>query len=251
MKNNRIIWGLVSVVIITTVTISSVTLYSQSQQKSTPDDERAKYKSQFPITDYDAPEPKNIGEPEKRKEKSKRYDNKLFVRKYPHPKTSETSSTDEISIPPAVPVAESEIIIIGEVLNAQAHLSNDKSGIYSEFVIRVEEVIKNNNSHKIDLNSLITADRPGGIVRYENGQQVIYSIMEIRLPLIEGRYVFFLSNAERNLNYNILTGYELKDDTVYPLDKNSRFERFKGMSEINFIKIVREVLAKLSPKSNN
>src|ERR1044072_2583016 len=45
----------------------------------------------------------------------------------------------------AIPSVRSDAIVIGKVIEAQAHLSNDKTGIYSEFTIEVTEVIKNYN----------------------------------------------------------------------------------------------------------
>lgn len=262
MSNNKKMRFLVLVVVAFTITFSFISLRSQgqddpnrtNQNKSDKPDLKKQwleYESQFPVSDYDAPEPENLEVREKRKEKNKRYDNQLFVRKDPHPGTSETSRTDRIQLPPAMPTLESKIIVVGEILNTQAQLSNDKRGIYSEFIIRVDEVLKNNDSDKIIQGSSITADRPGGSVRYPNGQKEIYSFSEIGLPRIAKRYIMFLTKPDETPNYYILTGYELKEGKVVPLDNGLGFLKFKGMNETDFMKTIREALAQPTQKVEN
>lgn len=262
MLSNKKMSILVFVIVVFTITFSFISLRSQGQDdpnrtnqnkedKSDLKKQWLDYQSQFPVTDYDAPEPENLEEREKRKKKNRRYDNKLFVSKNPHPETSEASSIDEIQVSPAMPTLESKIIVVGEILNVQAHLSNDKTGIYSEFTIRIEEVLKNNDSDKLVQDNSISADRPGGAVHYPNGQKVIYSIHEIGLPRIGRRYVLFLTKPDQNPNYYILTGYELKEGKVVPLDKGLDFMKFKGKSETNFIKTIREAMSQSTQKTDN
>src|SRR5258708_32167306 len=44
---------------------------------------------------------------------------------------------------PALPVPQSDAIVIGEVLGGRAYLSNNRSVVYSEFPVLVEDVLKN------------------------------------------------------------------------------------------------------------
>ena len=263
MSNNQKMRILVFVIVVFAITFSFISLRSQGQDDPNRTNQNKRdisegkkqwleYESQFPISDYDAPEPENLEEREKRKKKNNRYDSSpLVVSKNPHPNTSETSMIDGIDLPPAMPTLESRIIVVGEILTAQAHLSNNKRGIYSEFTIRVEEVLKNNDSDKLIQGSSITADRPGGSVRYSNGQKVVYSVHEIGLPRIGRRYVLFLTKPDQSSNYYILTGYEQKEGKVVQIDNGLRFMKFKGMNETDFIKTIREALAQPRQKTDN
>jgi hypothetical protein len=204
---------------------------------------RSEYESQFPVVNYDADELKTVEEIAQRAAKSKRYDNSHQVRRNPHPNTSESTRVDEIPRPPDIPILESRIVVVGEVLNSQAYLSNDKSGVYSEFNIRIEEVIKNNDFDTVIEGSLITADRMGGLVKYPNGQKILYSVDGKALLRKGRRYVLFLWNNDKSPNYYLLRGYELTATGALPLDGGKKFE---GIDETNFKKTIREEIAKFS-----
>lgn len=260
MLSNKKMSILVLVIVVFTITFSFISLRSQGQDDpnrtnqnkrdwSKWKEHRAKYESQFPVANYDAPELENLQEREKRKKKNNRYDNsRLSVIKNPDIDSSEIELVDERPLPLAIPTAESELAVIGEIINAEAYLSNNKAGIYSEFTIRVDEVLKNDVSNKLTQGSSITVDRPGGFVKYPNGPKVLYSVSGKGMPHTGNRYVLFLTKPDQSLNYYILTGYELKENKVNPLDNASRFEHFKGMSETDFIKTIRETLTPSASK---
>lgn len=266
MQNNKKLWILVFVVVIITVTTSITTFRSQGQQASQSDQTqdkmtqykqaRAEFESQFPIVDYNAlvsnkaedPDKTKVEELEKRKAKNNRYDNFRFVSDNPNPKTIESSLTDEGQLSP-IPVNESKIVIIGEILNAQANLSNNKFSVYSEFTVRIEKVLKNSISLEV-ITENITIDRLGGFVRYPNGQKVLYSISGNGMPRVGKRYVLFLTKPDESPNYNILTGYELKEDKVYPLDTTYKFKPYKGKSKIDLFKTVEEKISSIDKENH-
>ncbi|MDQ3749782.1 MAG: hypothetical protein M3367_12360 [Acidobacteriota bacterium] len=252
MKNNRIIWGLVALVVLTTIAISLGTTSSHSQQETSKkqdnkqNDTGFRDLSKYAVLDYDAPEPDNAVEREKRILKNKRYDKQGLVVKNPHPDDGGVSVEDEIPPPPIIPAAESDLIVIGEIVNASAHLSNDKSGIYTEFTIRVDETLKSDTANKVEQDDSITADRTGGVVRYPNGQKVFYRNDGDDLPRVGSKYVLFLTSDKQSPNYKILNGQELKDDGVIPLDLERSFDAFKGARKMSFIKAVRDKIAESS-----
>lgn len=116
----------------------------------------------------------------------------------------------------AFPLGGSAIIAVGAVVDAQAYLSDDKTGVYSEFSIRIEEVLKNDGLAPTFPGSLVVAEREGGRVRFPSGRIILYGNREEGMPRQGGRYVFFLSRDEKR--YSILTAYELRSGRVYPLD---------------------------------
>ena len=60
---------------------------------------------------------------------------------------------------PALPVGRSVAVVLGEIVDAQAYLSDDKTGVYSEFSVRVEEIFKNDSITPVYPGSLVTTER--------------------------------------------------------------------------------------------
>jgi hypothetical protein len=117
---------------------------------------------------------------------------------------------------PAFPLGRSAIVAVGAVVDSQAYLSDDKTGIYSEFSIRIEEVLKNDRLGPTFPGSLVVAERVGGRVRFPSGRIILYGNREEGMPRQGRRYVFFLERQDQQ--YSLLTAYELLSDRVYPLD---------------------------------
>lgn len=249
MKSNKIDKVLILILIIGIV----ISISSQAKGQDKNDNwkqRRQEFESQFPVVDYDEPESADPEIWEKRKLKSTRYDNRRRVSSTAGVPGNDISGYfTEVPPPPAIPVAESEIIVVGEVLNAEAHLSNNKFGVYSEFSIRVDEVLKNKNASTDVLPNTITADRNGGAVRYSSGRKVIYIDDYQGLPHVGRKYLFFLVHPDQSPNYQILLGYEL-NGIVMPLDADSEFRKFKGMSETEFMSTVREKIQQSQNKNN-
>lgn len=198
--------------------------------------------ARFPTTDYDSPEPADLQEKAKRKDRNKRYDGKGLVSGKPYASTSAVIEDSETFYNlPALPVAESDVILTADVLNSRAHLSNDKNGVYSEFNIQVDEVLKGivHASSKV---GAISVSRLGGVVRYPSGQKVRYEVGNQNMPAIQKRYVFFLKGTDDPNAFEILTGYELRSATVLPLDRGGRFEKFSGTDLVVFLNTVRNAI---------
>lgn len=246
MKSNRIIWGIVLLVVLTTIVVSFGTLDSHSQQKSinqsqptpTPDSGFGDL-TKYAVVDYYAPETGTAAEREERRVKNKRYDVSIPVVKEPHQETVAISISDLEPLSPAIPIAESRLIVVGQILNSTAFLSNEKKGIYSEYCLQIQRILKEDRRKKIQTDEYITIDRAGGIVRYPSGQKILYSVDWQRLPEPNGRYLFFLINDDdQNPNYKILTAYQLKNDKVMALDNHPDFREYNGKGETDFIKLV-------------
>lgn len=273
-QSNRNNWIVVAVVVIVTVVITIGTLRSSigqqtsgqmpQTQRTPPEWKQAheEFKQQFPIADYDAPESADPEKRAKRIAKNRRYDNRSLVsRELPisddeermvviDPPPPGLPGTRSFIVESGLPAAESEIVVVGEILGAEAHLSNNKQDVYSEFTVRVDAVLKNSPANVTE-GSLITIDREGGFVRYRNGKMRLYRIGGFAMPHIGQRYVLFLNNLENSPNYRILTGYELKENTVESLNGFPQFMVYNGMNIAFFMQAVREAIAKSSQIAPN
>ena len=117
---------------------------------------------------------------------------------------------------PALPVGRSTLIALGEVVDSQAYLSDDKTGVYSEFSLRIEEVFKDDPLKPSFPGSLVVGERFGGRVRFPSGRVTFYGNREQGMPRQGRRYVFFFERSDQQ--YSILTAYELLAGRIYPLD---------------------------------
>ena len=203
------------------------------------------FRGRFPVVDYESGPQSGDRHGEERKNKGRRYDKSGLVRRSSSAGIEETvrevRGQDTIE---AIPAGRSGAIIVGEVQGARAFLSNDKSGVYTEVLVRVDEILKSDGSAWLAAGNVITADRPGGIVRYPNGRERLYRIFGLNMPLAGGRYVFFLDRGEGDPNYRIVTGYELGADGVEPLDVAPHFDAYKGAHSEKFLQAVRDPIAR-------
>jgi hypothetical protein len=118
----------------------------------------------------------------------------------------------------ALPVTQSDVILVGEVTDAKAYLSNDRVGIYSEFAIRADEVLKNGSPLLITPTGSVVLEREGGRVRFPSGSVQRYAIANQGMPQVGKRYLLFLKSIEDDQDFSIITGYELNTGRVSPLD---------------------------------
>jgi hypothetical protein len=204
---------------------------------------QAELEAQFPTVDYDAPEVGNDpDEVARRKEKNSRYDKRHFVSKDPNPGVSESAVILEGYSVPALPAEQSSLITVGEVLDSHAHLSNDKSGIYTELSIRIQEIIKNAAPSHLTAGRVITGERQGGIVRYQNAHRRLYHLAEEGMPSAGRKYVLFLGAVEHSKDYRVLTGYELSPNGVIPIDTSRQFKTYEGYDPDSFLNVVRAAI---------
>lgn len=116
-----------------------------------------------------------------------------------------------------LPFGYSDLVVEGKVTDSAAFLSNDKTTVYSEFTIRVTDIIKNSDGITVNKNDSIITERRGGRVRYPSGKVIRYTLVGQGSPMVGKKYLFFLENAQKD-NYRILTAYELQGNKVFALD---------------------------------
>jgi hypothetical protein len=116
-----------------------------------------------------------------------------------------------------LPFGYSNLVVEGKVTDSAAFLSNDKTTVYSEFTIRVTDVIKTSDGIAVNKNDSIITERRGGRVKYSSGKVIRYTLVGQGSPMVGKKYLFFLEDAQQG-NYNILTAYELQGNKVFALD---------------------------------
>jgi len=137
----------------------------------------------------------------------------------------------------ALPVTSSDMIVLGEIIDAAAHFSDDRTGIYSEFSIGVSDYFKD-TTESLSVGKTISANRIGGGVKFASGKIQQYRLGRQGMPIKGTRYLLFLRREEGG-DLTILTGYALLHGRVIPLDGEDNpdprsalpFSRYKGAEE--------------------
>ena len=208
--------------------------------------EQQEKKAKFPIANYDEPELTDPKKNQARKEKKVRHNNFSIVAKNPPEWQAELLFIDEgLALTPELPVARSGLIVVGEVKSADAHVSENKENVYSEFTVLVTRVLKTSNSSIIE-GTQITIDRIGGFVKYPNGRTVLYRVSGQNMPAVGEKYIFFL-RSPNDQDLIIITAYGLGASGVTPLDDSPQFEKFRGITEDIFLQKLHDSLTKSSP----
>jgi hypothetical protein len=227
-----------------------MTLYGQSptsDKAKAPDNQRQsnELEDQLPVVDFDAPEPSDPEARERRRKKNARHDKNSLVHKGDgYGNAVETTLFNEWDWGlPAIPAARSGVVLTGEVTDAQAHLSNDKTGIYSEFAVKIGEVLKNVSSASLLPGNTMYVERRGGVVRYPNGRKYPYKIADQGMPRVGAQYLFFLKAADGDQVFEIITAYESREGKVFPLDSVQQFDVYKGRGQDEFFEKVRNAIA--------
>ena len=198
-----------------------------------------------PITDYNAALP-NLSDvlQFRRGERYNIFNSSL-------PELGEDSDVGIWDLPPthfrkdAMPFDASDAVVIGRITAGQSHLSNDRRGLYSEFKLSLQELVKNSVPPYLRVDDSIDIQRKGGAIRLPSGKVLTRAVVADSMPQIGGRYLLFLKYDPSTEDYSVLMGYQLVGNDVYRLDdlnfEDSNFPqvvhllRREGMSEGEFL----------------
>jgi hypothetical protein len=239
MSNNRKIWLFVGVVVFVTLsfTLGSAPGHTQQTVAGKPTPDRTPDFSKYPVADLAAPEPTDSPEGRLRALKNKRYDKHPLILSGLNPRDTAVRAFDAEPTPSALSVAESRLIVAGRILGANAFVSGNRKGVYTEYSLQIQSIIKNDRSADHQVGDIIGIDRSGGMVRYPSGQKVMYFLAGQGIPETGGNYIAFLNKEgdDENPNYKIITIYQLKGGQVFPVDSFPSGNEMKGLDQNTFI----------------
>lgn len=200
---------------------------------------------QYPAVDFLIPgsEATDAKTRTKKLSKNNRYDKKHIVSNTPGKGLAWFGNDWDAGLS-GIPASQSDAVVVGEVLDAHAYLSQDKGAVYSEFTVRVGEVLKDKASTQLSPGCSITVDRFGGVVRYGREHSVLYRAVGQDLPRAGRHYLLFLKSTGEDKDYSITLGYELRSDKVFLLDEIPATTPYKGMDAPAFLNRVKDALAR-------
>lgn len=243
MRNQKLVLILLAAVF-TVVAVTATPTWTR-QQDGQPSEAKKKEAEddKAPVATFNEARPATPEEGGRRREKGKRYDGLGVVVEQEPGIVVRPRSAHWTARVPAIPASQSDVVVVGEVVEAKAYLSNDKTGVYSEFTVKVSEVLKIDGRADISNNTLV-AERAGGSVRFPSGQvQRIHVLYGQRMPEAGRRYLLFLKRTPGEQGLSILTGYGLRDARVSALDSTPPYTGYDGADEVEFLQRVREQIS--------
>jgi hypothetical protein len=123
---------------------------------------------------------------------------------------------------PLIPLNESAVAFVGEVLRIQPYLSEDLTHIYTETTFRVEEIFKQPKDFMLSSDEIIITDQIGGAIKIASGRIVRddtrYGFMG--RPYVGGHYVVFVKMTHKGEDLTVIRAYELRDGKVFKLTED-------------------------------
>ena len=202
-------------------------------------------KSRLPVANYLASVPEDPADRELRKIRNSRFDNRRA-----EPISELPAGVEELPLNTnwawrlsGLPSVESDAVVVGRVFASKAFLSNDRTAAYSEFTVRIDQALKSTEDPGLSAGDSIAVDREGGSVEFPSGRVQEFRIADQNMPQVGQQLVLFLKYDQSAKAFSILTGYQLHENRVIPLDDIDKFAVYRGLSEAAFLTTVRESLA--------
>jgi hypothetical protein len=220
------------IVLLITLISAASPLKTQGQRA---DAKKEVAEDQVPVVNYDETQTTDQVEQSKRRIRGSKFDKSHWS--VDPTDTSDTTVRVDVLDPnlPAFPFSQSTAVIAGEVTGARAYLSNDKTGVYTEFTVSIEEVIKIDAEGSLTVGSSVELIREGGRVKFPSGKVHLYKTAGEEMPRVGKRYVLFLTGSKQQQNLQILTGYEIQAGRILPLDKLPKSNIYTNANEKAFL----------------
>jgi hypothetical protein len=142
----------------------------------------------------------------------------------------------------ALPVAQSDTVVLGRVFSAPSFVSPDGGTAYTEYGLNVERVFSSTRS--IAVSEHLTLQRISGLLKFPDGKHQWSGLQaEMGVPQRAGRYVMFLHRNPETDTFTIVTGYRLQaGKVVEPLDRI--FKEHTNLKESVFLEKVQTAIGR-------
>lgn len=154
---------------------------------------------------------------------------------------------------PILPIDESSDIVTGKIVKIQPYFSQDKSQIYTEITINVEETFKNLSPNIFMVSKTIILTELGGSIELDSRKEVRYEVkIDGRGNLCnDRRYIFFIESINANNDYQFIKVYELDNGKVYTVGNKKKLFSEKSATLYKLSNKENEFLKKLKIIINN
>jgi hypothetical protein len=143
-----------------------------------------------------------------------------------------------------LPARTSAAVIIGTVLSGKAYLFHDHSYVYSDYSIRIDEILKPDAAASLVVGGQLVAYRLGGTIRFPAGHVRNVIVLGEGYPKVGAQYLFFLARPDLNIREYAMTlfaTYELSNGQLFPLDEG--LDQYEGKSQTVVLDQVKKLIA--------
>jgi hypothetical protein len=151
----------------------------------------------------------------------------------------DTVEVGQSTEPRGLPVSLSAVVI-GSILSGECFVDEVRTTVYTDYKLKIVQVLKDSTA-TLSVGGQVVASRPEGAVHFPSGHTTNYLIQGMGLPQIGSEYILFLLPIPNLPEYEIATGYELKNGRVYSLDDENGSAN--NMDQTTFIKQVQTYIA--------
>ena len=119
-----------------------------------------------------------------------------------------------------IPASESAVVATGKVVKVQPYLSSDRSRIYTEITVEVDDLLKRDRDNRLSAVHTVVIDRLGGALKLKTGRVVRDDIQIDNLGKtnLGKRYMFFARRVNGGSDISLIDSYELRDGKVFTND---------------------------------
>lgn len=139
---------------------------------------------------------------------------------------------------PAVPIEQSDVVLIAEVTSASAHLSTHGTTVYSQYVVKPTTYYKRDREAGDE--ATLTVLREGGDVLFPSGDKTRVHIPG-QGPIGVGKnYALFLSRIPSSKAFLLITAFELGETAIDPVDTSNtgKFKEYERMDKQVFLNLL-------------
>jgi hypothetical protein len=144
--------------------------------------------------------------------------------------------------PHGIPASWAHAVVVGTVLGGKVFVNKDRTYIYTDYQIKIDQVLKQDAASSLSIGTEIVGAREGGAIHFPSGHTTHYITSGKGFPEVGSQYVFFLYRLIPNSpDYEILAGYQLQGGQVHPLDaENSDYDDINATA---FLDTVQKAIA--------
>ena len=158
------------------------------------------------------------------------------------PTTPETLYVDEDGPTEALPVEESQTIVVGTIASFQPYVSNDRAFIFTDVRVCVDEFLKVDGTPT----PMLTFERGGGVLLLPDGQRLVVSgVGAIRGTRVGRRYLLFLGRLFSAEAYSLLQAYDITDGRARAMERTGTASSVEGLRADALVERVRTALRRI------
>ena len=142
--------------------------------------------------------------------------------------------------PHGLPVSATSVVV-GTIVRAKAFVADNRHFVYSDYEVKIDQILKPDVGKVFNVGDKITGWVPGGSVHFPSGHIKHFLISGRGFPEVGTQYVLFLGRDDPQLDeYEIWTGYAMKDGRVLSLDADN--QGFDNMNPGTFIATIEDAI---------